>query len=68
MRPALLIFGLLRENMSEILEKLPDNAWNRTGIHTERGEMTLMDVVKHMVRHAETHIAQIITLKKTLTT
>ncbi len=68
MRPALLIIGLLREHMSEILEKIPDETWLRTGLHSERGPETLLEVVKRQVSHAETHIAQIITLKKKLLT
>ncbi len=67
MRPALLIFGLLRETMSKIFEKLSDDAWNRKGIHSVRGETTLLDTLKHIAQHSENHIAQIITIRKKLT-
>ena len=53
MRSALLIFGLLREMMTALFEKLPEETWNRAGTHSVRGETTLSDTLKHAVQHAD---------------
>ena len=41
------------------LKDLPPNAWQRTGIHSTDGEMTLHEVVRRISNHALVHYNQI---------
>ena len=47
---------LTRKQMSTILRKLPDNVLNRTGHHSERGPMKVIDLLQYMVTHLDHHI------------
>jgi hypothetical protein len=40
-------------------ESLPENAWQRTGIHPTQGSLTLADLLAVYAGHGETHIDQI---------
>jgi hypothetical protein len=61
---AVLTFGLLRQRLYQLFMTLPDSAWQRKGIHSERGEITLFDILKTYAKHGESHLEQI---KKNLT-
>jgi uncharacterized damage-inducible protein DinB len=50
------VFRLNREIMTGILRRLPESAFSRSGIHSERGRETLMDLVQGYVRHMEHHL------------
>ena len=50
------IVELTRKQMSAILRKLPDKALMRAGQHSERGAMSVLDLVKYMVDHLERHV------------
>jgi hypothetical protein len=56
---AILTFGLLRQRMYQYYQTLPDSAWNRKGLHSERGEITLLDMLKTYAKHGESHLEQI---------
>lgn len=56
---ALLIFGLIRTRMYQILQFLPKEAWERKGTHSERGEVTFYDMFKLYTEHGESHLKQI---------
>ena len=45
-----------RRQLSKLLRKLPDEAFARTGRHTERGRQTLTDVLKYAVEHLDHHV------------
>jgi hypothetical protein len=53
-------FRLLREDMSSILAHLPKAAFDRVGLHPERGAATLLYWVESFGQHAEKHTAQIL--------
>ncbi len=59
-RQSLLLFGLLRSSMLEILNRIPLDAWDRKGNHPERGVMTLADVLTDANDHMKSHLAQMI--------
>lgn len=40
-------------------ETLPTDAWNRPGLHSETGTVTLADLLRVYAAHGEAHIAQI---------
>ena len=43
----------------ELFTSLSEEAWLRTGVHPENGEVTLEDQLRIYSRHGENHIAQI---------
>jgi hypothetical protein len=45
-----------RLHMGEILRRLPDGAFARTGVHNENGKMMLGGIVDGYVRHVEHHL------------
>jgi len=56
---ALETFRKLRTENHELLKSLPEDAFARTGIHTESGPLTLLDLVKSNAEHVEEHVQQI---------
>ena len=51
-------FRRLRAENFELLKDQPENAFERTGNHTERGSMTLRGMVEGFSNHAESHARQ----------
>jgi hypothetical protein len=56
---ALLTFGLLRERLFQLYHTLPDSAWTRKALHSERGDISLLDMLKIYSRHGDNHLEQI---------
>jgi hypothetical protein len=56
---ALEMFCRLRAQSYELLRDLPETAFDRQGIHSERGPITLRAQLRTMTLHAESHAAQI---------
>ena len=56
---SLATFEGIHEGIEDILANLPDEAWERTGIHPERGELTLLQVLEGACGHLEAHVAQL---------
>ncbi|HEV2200847.1 MAG TPA: DinB family protein [Bryobacteraceae bacterium] len=56
---ALETFRRLRADTYELLKDLPEEAFARRGNHTERGQVTLLDLLKNTAEHAEGHVRQI---------
>ncbi len=50
------LFRRNREMTLVILRNLPDSAFSRTGIHNERGKITLQDLLETYVGHVEHHL------------
>ena len=55
----LTLLAATRAQMAADLDRLPADAWARTGIHTETGLVTLRQMLLHAIRHAEHHIRTI---------
>jgi hypothetical protein len=51
------IFRLNRLMTAEILRRLPDEAFQRSGHHNEKGEVTLEHLVETYVEHLDHHLA-----------
>ncbi len=49
------LFELNRRQTTDILRLLPDAAFERTGVHNQRGKMTLTDVVQSYIKHLDHH-------------
>jgi uncharacterized damage-inducible protein DinB len=52
----LTIFELNRRNFARVLRLIPDSALERKGMHSERGEIHLRDMVPHLIEHVEHHL------------
>lgn len=63
---ALSLFKALRKHQTAILKSLPDNIFEKFGMHEEQGKLTLADLVKHYADHAETHLKHIERIKEEL--
>lgn len=53
---AVTLFEVNRRQFARVLRKLPDAAFERCGTHSERGKVTLMDLLKTYVGHFEHHL------------
>ncbi len=56
----------MRRQMAAILRTLPETAWSRTGVHSERGLITLADMLQAEVEHIPHHITHIIDKRRAL--
>ena len=61
MAPDLLFarIAMPRYELIELLRRLPDEAWRRTGTHEVSGPVTIAQVVAHLAGHDEEHLDQI---------
>ena len=46
-----------------LLERLPEGAWDRVGLHAERGEESIRSLVTTYAGHDRVHLAQIETIR-----
>ena len=53
------LLEVTREQMAADLDRLADEAWARTGVHTEVGLVTLRRQLLHAVTHLESHVEAI---------
>lgn len=65
-RPAAEIFRLLREVMSATLRAMPDEAFERQGVHSERGLITAGALVELYVWHLDHHMKFLLDKRKAL--
>jgi len=56
---ALETFRRIRAENYELLKELPETAFDRAGVHSERGTLTLKQLVQLVAEHAESHAAQL---------
>ncbi len=57
------LFFTLRTTMTRVLKGLNDKDFDRFGIHTEDGKVTLLDFLERAVEHAEHHTKMIEKIK-----
>ena len=57
--PALEGFRRTRAENYELLKDLPEAVFARTGQHTKRGTITLLELLRIFAEHAEKHVQQI---------
>ena len=53
---ALRLIESLRANLKRVLDKATDAELNRTGLHSERGEQSVIDVLSYAVWHLNHHL------------
>jgi len=56
---ALETFRRIRAENYELLKELPEAAFDRVGLHSERGPLTLKRLTQLIAEHAESHAAQL---------
>jgi uncharacterized damage-inducible protein DinB len=56
----------MRRQMGRILSGLPESAWSRTCVHTERGLMTLEEMLRAEVDHIPHHMRHVLEKRKAL--
>jgi len=56
---ALETFRRIRAENYELLKELPETAFERAGVHSERGPLTLKQLTQLVAEHAESHAAQL---------
>jgi hypothetical protein len=54
---ALILFEVGRRQFGRVLRALPDEAFNRRGIHNRRGVQTVGGTVKDYIEHVDHHLA-----------
>src|SRR5262249_42673351 len=54
------LLDTMRRQMARVLRALPESAWTRQGVHSERGLMTLEDLVRAETEHVPHHIRHIV--------
>ncbi len=59
LEPSLKMVEGLHEKWVSFIESLPDEAWSRTAMHPERGEITLDDLLDVYADHGDKHAGQI---------
>ena len=57
-KQALESFRRQRAENYDLLKNVPESAYSRTGNHSERGPMTLLDLVEYCAGHVESHARQ----------
>jgi uncharacterized damage-inducible protein DinB len=62
--PSMAILRGLHRRWAAMLAKLPRKAWGRTGLHAERGEVSIDDLLALYANHGEKHVAQILGLRR----
>ena len=60
------LFEHLRRSMTLFFRRIEDDAWQRTGLHRRRGEMSVRDMLGLYTGHCEKHIQQIIERRRLL--
>ena len=58
------LFRRLRAENYELLKELPEGVFERAGTHTERGVMTLRELVAYDAEHHEKHAQQLQELRR----
>ncbi len=61
--PSMSILEGVHERLGALLKSLPEEAWSRTGMHLEAGELTVDQLVATLAGHGETHLGQIAGIK-----
>jgi hypothetical protein len=59
LEPALAVVDAVRANTAQLLRRVPESAWERTGTHTESGRYSAEDWLNVYAEHLEKHSRQI---------
>jgi uncharacterized damage-inducible protein DinB len=62
----LALLEAMRRQMARTLRAQPEAGWSRTGVHSERGLITLEEMLQAEVEHIPHHLAQILEKRKAM--
>ena len=54
------LLAVQRQQMASDLDRVGEDAWSRTAVHSENGIQTLLEIFDHAVDHLESHVAAIL--------
>ncbi len=60
------LFEQLRRHMANVLRRLPAEAWQRDGVHSERGLLTLEQMVQVETEHVPHHVKFVLEKRRAL--
>lgn len=60
------LLELTRQQLTPILLSLPDDAWQRAAVHSERGLLTLRQLVESTTQHIRGHLVHIVEKRQAL--
>lgn len=63
---ALMLLGMLRRTTGRLFRNATTEAWSRTAIHAEMGEVTLRNLLELYADHIERHLGQILDSRQLL--
>ncbi len=58
-KESLQLFRLMRDANLRLFDRLTPEQWQRGGVHSERGPMTVADLARQMAGHDVNHVAQV---------
>lgn len=61
--PSLTMLDGLHQRWVRFIETIPEDAWSRTALHPERGEMSLENFLDMYSEHGDNHVRQITDLR-----
>lgn len=64
MDDALLLLEINHRQFARVLAKLPESAFGRIGIHSEKGETSLAHIVQGLANHLDHHLQKIVAKRK----
>jgi uncharacterized damage-inducible protein DinB len=62
----LAVIEATRKEMARILRNIPDTSLQRTGMHSEKGLITLADILGYVTNHLTHHLRHIVEKRKAL--
>ncbi len=60
------LLAVQRQQLASDLDRLGEDEWSRTAVHSENGIQTLFEIFYHAVDHLESHVATIVEKRKAL--
>jgi len=60
------LFESLRKSTALLFTEIPDETWQKVGLHRRRGEMTVRDLLGLYTGHCEKHVQQILERRRLL--
>ncbi|MES2793822.1 MAG: DinB family protein [Planctomycetota bacterium] len=60
------LLGATRRQLTRTLRRLPPTAWQRTAVHSEKGLLTLQELLQYTVNHLADHLVHIVEKRRAM--
>ncbi len=60
------LLSIQRRQLASDLERMTEDVWRRTAVHSENGMQTLLEIFDHAVDHLESHLTAILQKRRAL--